>query len=170
MPKDRRSKKKKSRGFDHLVHEDDIDKADHHLSKKRAAGERIRRIYEFFPYANAHSTQPAILEEKKIADASSSSDEAPARKSKKRKKRRKKRDRSSSSEKIKPRKKIAPIPPLSDDGSDTSKTVEVQPDQVVDEDTALPMSDRRQIVMSSLKSYLEFIVPPKVKRIQKAKK
>ena len=168
MPKDRRSKKKKSRGFDHLVHEDDIDKADHHLSKKRAAGERVRKIYEFFPYA--HASQPAIVEEEKIADVGSSSDEAPARKSKKRKRRRKKRDRSSSSEKIKPRKRMAPIPPLSDDGSDTSQTVEAQRDQAVEEDIALPKSERRQIVMSSLKSYLEFIVPPKVKRIQKAKK
>ena len=169
MPKDRKSKKKKkSRGFDHLVHEDDIDKADHLLSKKRLASRNVRSILEFFPYA--HSSQPAIVEEEKSANLDSSNDEAPARKSKKRKRRRKKRDRSSSSEKIKPRKRMAPIPPLSDDGSDTSQTVEAQRDQAVEEDIALPKSERRQIVMSSLKSYLEFIVPPKVKRIQKAKK
>ena len=49
MPKHNKSDRKgRKRGFAHLVHEDDIDKADHELSKKKSKAKNVRTIYDFF--------------------------------------------------------------------------------------------------------------------------
>ena len=95
MPKHNKSDKKvksdkKGRrhphGFAHLVHEDDIDKADHELSKKKSKAKNVRTIYDFFE-VEPSSFQVKAQEEKK-APASEASNEAIVRKSKKRKVRR----------------------------------------------------------------------------------